>query len=167
MTSSYHHCLGLPTGLVPTGFQSSTFLVGLAWSILCIWPSHLILCAVMNLTISAPYVNLSISMLFHILHILSILTVPNIFLSVFLSQMCRLFSSFAFKVQVSDEHVTTRLIIVLYIFILVFLFRNFNFISFALALRFVTIYYSFSNFCIYFIICIQNGTQIIIVILAQ
>jgi len=161
MTSSCHRCLGLPTGLVLLGFQSHNFLVGLVWSILCIWPSHL------NLTLSTLPIYLSISMLFHILHILSILTVPNIFLSVFLSQMCRLFSSFAFKVQVSDEHVTTRLIIVLYIFILVFLFRNFNFISFALALRFVTIYYSFSNFCIYFIICIQNGTQIIIVILAQ
>jgi len=45
----------------------------------------------------------------------------------------RLFSSFAFKIQVSDEYVTTGLIIVLYIFILVFLFRNYYFISFALA----------------------------------
>ena len=37
------------------------------------------------------------------------------------------------NVQVSDEYVTTGLIIVLYILILVFLFRNFDFISFALA----------------------------------
>jgi hypothetical protein len=36
MTSSCHRCLGLPTGLVPVGFQSNSFLVGLAWSILCI-----------------------------------------------------------------------------------------------------------------------------------
>ena len=50
-TSSCHRCLGLPTGLVPIGFQSNSFLAGLAWSILCIWPSHLILCALMNLTI--------------------------------------------------------------------------------------------------------------------
>ena len=43
MTSSCHRCLGLPTGLVPIGFQSNSFLVGLAWSILWIYPSHLIL----------------------------------------------------------------------------------------------------------------------------
>jgi len=45
MTSSCHRCLDFPTGLVPIGFQSSSFPVGLAWSILWICPSHLILCA--------------------------------------------------------------------------------------------------------------------------
>ena len=45
MTSSCHRCLGLPTGLVPIGFQSNSFPVGLAWSILWICPSQLILCA--------------------------------------------------------------------------------------------------------------------------
>ena len=84
-TSSCHRCLGLPIGLVPVGFQSNSFLVGLAWSILCIWPSHLILCALMNLTISVPSINLSIYTLFRILHILLVLTGPNIFLSVCLS----------------------------------------------------------------------------------
>jgi hypothetical protein len=34
MTSSCHRCLGLPIGLVPIGFQTNSFLVGLAWSIL-------------------------------------------------------------------------------------------------------------------------------------
>jgi hypothetical protein len=47
--------------------------------------------------------------------------------------MRKLFSSFVVKVQVSDEYVTTGLIIVLYISILVLLFRNFGFIRFALA----------------------------------
>jgi hypothetical protein len=170
----------------------------------------LILCALMNVTISAPSINLSISMLFRIPHILSVLTVPNtgcpniqgvptraqdlnflinaqfirklliflfqykvhtlrlivehnirqmspttllsrggrqcahfksclifgtpyVFLRICLSRMCRLFSSFAVKVKVCDEHVTTGLIIVLYIFILVFFIRNFDFINFALA----------------------------------
>jgi len=51
MTSSYHRCLHLPPGLVSVGFQSNSFLVGLAWSIRCICPSHLILCTLMNLTI--------------------------------------------------------------------------------------------------------------------
>ena len=78
MTPSCHHCLGLPSGLFPIGFKSNSFLVGLAWSILCIRLSHLILCALMNLTISAPSINLSISMLFRVLHILPILTVPNL-----------------------------------------------------------------------------------------
>ena len=53
MTSSCHHCLGFSTGLVSIVFHSSSFLVGLAWSILWICPSHLILRALMNLTISA------------------------------------------------------------------------------------------------------------------
>jgi len=38
--------------------------------------------------------------------------------------MCRLFSSFVVRVQVSNEYVTHGFIIVLYIFILVFFFRN-------------------------------------------
>jgi len=123
MTFSCHRCLGLPTGLVPTDFQSSSFLVGLAWSILWICPSHLILCTLMNLTISAPSIKLSIYMLFRILHTLSILTGPNIFLNICLSKMHRLFSSSAVTVPVSDQYVTTGLIIVLYIFILVFFLR--------------------------------------------
>ena len=59
-------------------------------------------------------------MLFHILHILSILTGPNIFLNICLSKIRRLFSFFAVKAQVYDEYVTTGLIVVLYILILVF-----------------------------------------------
>ena len=131
ITSSCHRCLGLHTGIVPIHFQSNSFPVGLAWSILRICPSHLIRCALINLNTSAPSINLSISMLLRILHTLSIMTGPNIFLSICLSKMCRLFSSFAGKVQVCDEYVTTGLIIVLYI--LVFFFRNFDFISFSLA----------------------------------
>ena len=61
ITSSCHRFLGLPTGLVPMGFQSNSLLVGLSWSILWICPSHLILCALINLTISAPSISLSIS----------------------------------------------------------------------------------------------------------
>jgi hypothetical protein len=69
--------------------------------------------AFMNLTISAPSINLSISMLFRILHILSMLTRPDIFLGICPSKMRRMFSSFAVKVPVSDQYVTTGLIIVL------------------------------------------------------
>jgi hypothetical protein len=54
----------------------------------------LILCALMNLTISAPFTNLWISILLRILHILSILIGPNIFLSNCLSKIRRLFPCF-------------------------------------------------------------------------
>jgi len=73
MTYSCHLCLVVPTGLVPIGFPSNSLLVGLAWSILWICPSHLILCALINLTVSVLSIKLSISMLFRILHTLSIL----------------------------------------------------------------------------------------------
>jgi hypothetical protein len=46
----------------------------------------LILCALMNLTISAPSINSAISMLFRILYTLSILTAPDIFLNICLSK---------------------------------------------------------------------------------
>jgi hypothetical protein len=59
----------------------------------------LILCTLMYLTISPPSINLSISKLFRILHILSILTLPNIFLNICLSEMRRLFPSFVVKSQ--------------------------------------------------------------------
>ena len=57
MIFSCHRCLGFPTGLVPIGFQSCSLLVGLAWSILWICPSHLIFCALIYLTISAPFLS--------------------------------------------------------------------------------------------------------------
>jgi hypothetical protein len=98
MTFSCHRYLDLPTGLVPIGFQSSSFLVGLAKSIRCKCPRHLILCALVNLAISAPSIKLSISMLFGILHILLIVTGPNIFLNICLSKMRKLLLSFAVKV---------------------------------------------------------------------
>ena len=69
ITSSFHRCLGLPTGLIPIRFQSTIFFVGLAWSIPWICPSHLIHCALMNLTVSAPSINLSISMFFFVFSI--------------------------------------------------------------------------------------------------
>jgi hypothetical protein len=47
--------------------------------------------------------------------------------------MRKLLPSFAVKIQVSDQYVTTVLIIGLYIFILVLLLRTFDFLSFALA----------------------------------
>jgi len=112
--------------------------------------SHLILYALMNLTISAPSISLSISMLFHILHTLSILTRPNILLSICLSEICRLFHLLLLKSK-SDEYVTTGLIIILYIFILVFCLGIFILFYIGIVC-FVAFCYSFSNFHIHFII---------------
>ena len=103
MTPSCCHYLGLPTGLVPIGFQSNSFVVGLVWSILWICLSHLILCALMNLTISAPSIKLSISMLFHILRTLSILTGPDIFLNICLSKMRRLLCLINGLINIDDK----------------------------------------------------------------
>jgi hypothetical protein len=94
MTSSCHRCLGLPTGLVPIRLQSNSFPADLARSIRCVCPSHLIICALMNLTISAPSINVSITMLLRVLHLLSILTGPNIVLSNCLYKMRRFFFIF-------------------------------------------------------------------------
>ena len=68
ITSSCHHFLGLPTGLIPIGFQSSSFLAGLAWSILWICPSHLIPCALMNLIITAPSITFHCFITTHNIH---------------------------------------------------------------------------------------------------
>jgi hypothetical protein len=97
-------------------------------------------------------------MLFHILHILSVLSGPNIFLSICLSKMRRLFSSFAVKVQVSDEYVTAGFIIVFFHFVFFF----FLGISILLVLHWHSMLVAFcSKFYIHFVICIQNRTQII------
>ena len=67
ITSSCHRCLDLPTGLIPMGFQTNSFLISSAWSNLGICPSHLILRALMNLTIPASPISLSVSVFFCVL----------------------------------------------------------------------------------------------------
>jgi hypothetical protein len=57
--------------------------------------------------------NVTISMLFRIHHILSVLTGPDIVISICLTKMCSLFSSYAVNVKVTDEYVKSGLIIVL------------------------------------------------------
>jgi hypothetical protein len=110
----FHRCLGLPAGLVPIGLKSNSFLVGLVWSIHCICPSHIIICALINLNISGPSINLSIFMLFRILHILSILT-DQIFSLVFAFQKCvDCFYLLLLIVQVSNEYITSGHIIYLH-----------------------------------------------------
>jgi hypothetical protein len=135
MTSSCHRCLGFPTGLVPIGF-----LVGLSWSILWICPSHLILCVLMNLTISAPSINLSIFMLFRILHTLSILTGSNIFLSICLSKIPRFFIFSCYSPSIWSE--CNDWFYHCFICFHFSVFRSFDFISFS---RIIPILYNIQS----------------------
>jgi hypothetical protein len=69
VTSSCDRCFGFATGLVPIGFQSSSFLVGLAWSILWICPSHLILCGIMYVVVRTPYLIWYMGSYYYQLHV--------------------------------------------------------------------------------------------------
>jgi hypothetical protein len=92
----------------------------------------LILCALMYLTISAPCINLPISMLFRILHTLSILRGPNIFLNICLLKCVGYFHFCCYSPSlrsVCNEWSYHRFI---YFHFRVF-FRNFDFVSFKLA----------------------------------
>jgi hypothetical protein len=66
-TSSNHLNLGLPSDRLPIGFHSNILLAVLEVSTLCMWPNHLTLWALINLTISAPLITLSNSALFLVL----------------------------------------------------------------------------------------------------
>jgi len=56
MTSSCHHCLGLPTGLVPIGFQSNSVLVCLG-PFFGYAPAIWFLVSNINITINTTYVR--------------------------------------------------------------------------------------------------------------
>ena len=58
VTSSVHLNLGLPILLFAYSFPFSTLLGMAISSILSTWPSHCILCAFINLTMSSPPTNL-------------------------------------------------------------------------------------------------------------
>jgi hypothetical protein len=52
-----HLNLGLLSDRLLIGFQSNILLAVLEVSILCMWPNHLILWALINLTVSAPLIT--------------------------------------------------------------------------------------------------------------
>jgi hypothetical protein len=87
-TSSNHLILGLPVIRLPTVFHSKILFTIFEESILCMWPNHPILWALITLTISAPLIRRSSLALLHILQVLSpVRSGPNIFLKISLSRI--------------------------------------------------------------------------------
>ena len=69
MMLSSHLYLGLPLGLAVKGFHLNISLVALAAGILCIWPNHLSLWVLMQLTVFSCFIGLSNSSLVLIHHV--------------------------------------------------------------------------------------------------
>jgi hypothetical protein len=100
-----------------------------------------------NLTISAPLIRRSNSMLFLILHIYFAICIgPNIFRRICLSKMRRRISSFSVTVQVSEAYATTGLMRVRYIIIFILLFNNFDFKVLHLRNRLYFLFIFFQQF---------------------
>ena len=101
-TSSSHLILGLPLRLVAYSFPYS-ILFGISVScILSIWPSHLILWRLINLTMFSPLIMASNSSFCRILHNSFSLTVPYTFRKIFLSNTDNALSSSMVSVHDSE-----------------------------------------------------------------
>jgi hypothetical protein len=70
-TSSNHLTAGFLVQRLPIGFHSNILLAIFEEFILCKWPNHLILWAIINLTMFAPVTKKSSSKLFSTLHVFS------------------------------------------------------------------------------------------------
>jgi len=120
---SSHLCIGLPSGLFPSGFPTKTLYKPVLSPIHAIFPTYLI---VLNLITRAilgeGYRSLS-SSLCSFLHspVTSSLLGPNILLNTLFPNTLSLRSSLNVSDQVSHSHKTTGKIIVPYILIFIFL----------------------------------------------
>jgi len=117
-TLSSHRYLGLPCDLLVRGFHLNVLLSVLVYGILCEWPNQLSLWALIWLTIFLCFISLSNSSLVLILHIWFSFVGPNILLKNLLSKTSNFCTVVSFSTHVSEAHVTTGLMTVLY---------NFNF----------------------------------------
>ena len=121
-----HLRLGLPSGLLPSGFPSKTLYDPLSSPIRVTWPAHLILLDFITRTIlGEEYRSLS-SSLCSLLHspVTSSLLGPNILLNTMFSNTLSFLSSSNVSNQVSHPCKTTGKIIVLCILIFKFLNSN-------------------------------------------
>ena len=101
-TSSSHLIFGLPLRLVAHSFPYNIFF-GIAVScILSVWPSHRILCHLMNLTMFSPFIIASNSSFRQIHHNSFSFTGPYIFRSIFLSNTANALSSSMVSVHDSE-----------------------------------------------------------------
>ena len=115
----YNHLhLGLPSGLLPSGFPNKTLYTFLSSSIRAICPAHLTLLDFINRTILGEEYKSFSSSLCNLLHspVTSSLLGPNILLNTMFSNTLSFLSSGNVNDQVSHPYKITGKIIVLYIF---------------------------------------------------
>ena len=116
---STHLRLGLPSGLLPSGFPTKTVYTPLSSPICATCPTHLILLDFITRTILGEEYTSFSSLLCNLLHspITSSLLGPNILLNTMFSNTLSFLSSHNVNNQVSHPYKTTGKIIVLYILI--------------------------------------------------